>query len=177
MEQFFQAFADAVKAAGATTLTLAASVVLLLTWVADRWFGRADLRVRLLIFLILLLFNAGILWRSYAPPVPPPNRAAIARSNYVIDLQYRGLSEAEATQVMTELKAKGWVVYGVEACGPQRTCEDFRPSLVKYGANSNAIAAEVLHDDVGALGHRLSPLSYGRDERIKPTHIELWIGR
>ena len=177
MEQILQALTDAIKAAGATTLTLSACVVLLLAWLADRWFGRARLLVRLGIFLILLFVNCGILWRSYAPPVPPSSRAVIARSNYVIDLQYRGISEVDAKQVMNELKAKGWVVYGVEQCGAQRTCDDFRPSIIKYGANSNAIASEVLHDDVGSLSHRLAPLSYGRDERIKPTHIELWIER
>ena len=177
MEQFLQTLSDAVKAAGATTLTLSACVVLLLALLADRWFGHARLLVRLVIFLILLLADCGILWFSYAPPLPPMNRLGIARSNYVIDLQYRGISQAEATEVMNELKSKGWTVYGVEECGAQHKCDDFRPSIVKYGASSNAIAAEVLYDDVGSLRHRLAPLSYSRDEHIKPTHIELWIGR
>lgn len=166
-----QQLADAATRIGATPSSFAASIVLLLFAAAFAWFGQADTRVKLAVFAALMFGSSLIFWRTYIPPKAPSSIDAVERANYTVDLQYTGAMTREAAEsARRALQDKGWIIYGTERV------EGFNPSIVKYGAASNKLAAQRLKDDVDALNPKVASTRFVVDPAIKVTHLEIWIG-
>ena len=165
----YQQLADAIRAASASPLAFAACLVVVFVGLAFSWFTNSEAKLKVGVFAVLLVAAGLLFYLVYVPPAPPRPGTAIDRSNYVVDLQYAGAQE-KAARVQAELQRKGWVVYGIEKAS------NFTPSLVKYGASSNAAAAEALRTDVDGLRASTAPIRFARDDKIKSSHLELWIG-
>lgn len=168
MDKVLQALLDAIKTAAASEQGFGAVLLVAMVTLAYVFFRKnTSETTRIFAFIVVLLAGGTLyylIWRN-APPLAPNSINDVIRSKYLIDFQYAG-DRTKAQDVAEKLKDRGWRNEGVER-------QAFTQTLVKYGADSNRIPANLLVQDLKAITG-ISSITTSQDLRIKSNHLEAW---
>lgn len=102
--------------------------------------------------------------------VDSPAPAVEQRPDVTVYFQFAGMSRNNAVGISNRLKALGWKIPGEE-----RTGAAAKQNEVRYGAETDRAAADILVADLKALG--LTRMSAKRNASIKPGFVEIWVSQ
>ncbi|WP_377291464.1 hypothetical protein [Rhizobium sp. SG2393] len=108
-----------------------------------------------------------------APATTPA--AAVDKSKYTIYVQFAGYQRQTVIDAAKALQAAGWKVQGA-AQGGQRLAAAAGLSQVRYSADADKAAAELLASDINQTGIK-GGVAATQNPVIVPGVLEIWIGQ
>jgi DNA/RNA endonuclease G (NUC1) len=116
-------------------------------------------------------FGAAVREAGTSDAAASSTAVAKPKPNVTVYFQFAGMSREDAVNLSNRLKALGWQIPGEE-----RTGAAAKQNEVRYGAETDRAAAEMLVADLQALGASKT-MTAKRNASIKPGIIEIWVSR